>query len=135
MGIRQVEKLYKKVIDFDNDGGQADALNPGVRAEIFQKIMDDVERLMKKLKKCDYGSDHYYALDNEIRQLLLKEIQVIIDDYMLACRNGTVQQWERMYGDIQYYRRQFYLYRDTASAHEIRNTEHMYGFYDQEQIV
>ncbi len=131
MGIRQVEKLYKKIIDYDESERECGSVNAGVRTQIFQRIMEDVERLMKKKKRCEPGSEDYDEIDSEIRQLLLKEIQVIVDDYTLALKNGTLERWKKMYGDIDHYIGNFYLYRSPGSGKKLHN----YGFYDHERIL
>jgi len=83
MSIKEVDKLYKKMISFDDVEDTFAKIDAGVRTEIFQKIIDDVERLLKKIKRCDRDSEQYRELDFEIRKLLMKEIQVIIDDYVI----------------------------------------------------
>ena len=50
MGLNQVEKLYKKMISFDDFKRGIGKIDVGVRTEIFQKIMDDIECLLKKMK-------------------------------------------------------------------------------------
>ncbi|MFC1591539.1 hypothetical protein ACFL43_03345 [Thermodesulfobacteriota bacterium] len=130
MSIRQVEKLYKKIVNYSAKGGSF-RIDSGVRTEIFQRIMDDVERLMKKMKQGTPGSQEQRELDIEIRKLLLKEIQVIIDDYVVAQGNGTLARWQKMYGDINHYISNFYLYR--AAGENDDGRRHVYGFYDGER--
>lgn len=132
MSIRQIEKLYTRMIQRQDDGGK---INSGVRAEIFHRIMDDVERLKKKLKHTRPGSRAHRALDAEMRQLMLKEIQVIIDDYIIARQNGTLERWQQMYGDISYYIRNFYAYRETRVSKEQGHIVDTYGFYDEDEPV
>ncbi len=132
MSIRQIEKLYTKMIDRKVAGN---TINTGVRAEIFRRIMDDVERLQKKLKHCRPGSRRHRSLDAELRQLMLKEVQIIIDDYILARQNGTLDRWRQMYGDIGSYIRNFYAYR---AVHDSKQQGHLvdtYGFYDEDDTV
>ena len=124
MSIKQVDKLYEKMISFDDLEKGLGKIDAKVRARIFQKIMDDVERLQKSMKRFKRDSKEYKELDLEIRKLLLKEIQVIIDDYVIAKKNGTLKRWENMYGDINHYRNNFYMYRE--------NMLNNYGFYAQE---
>ncbi len=130
MSLRQVEQLYKKLHASARTRSGL-KLDPGGRSDIFEKIMQDVERLLKKSKNLTPGSDAYEQADAEIRLLLMKEIQVIIDDYVLCRRSGTLHAWAAMYGDIQYYIKSYYLYRDGHEA-EDRATAHRYGFYDDE---
>jgi len=132
MSIRQIEKLYNKMIQRQDDGSK---INTGVRTEIFHRIMDDVERLQKKLKHTRPGSRQHRALDAELRQLMLKEIQVIIDDYIIARQNGTLDRWQKMYGDISYYIRNFYTYREARISKEQGQVVDAYGFLDQDETV
>ncbi len=132
MGIKEVDKLYKKMISFDDVEDTFAKIDAGVRSEIFQKIMDDVERLLKKIKRCDRDSEQYRALDFEIRKLLMKEIQVIIDDYVIAEKNGTLERWKSMYGDINHYRRNFYMYRQESVSKDRENISNNYGIYEEE---
>ena len=132
MSIRQIEKLYTKMIQRQDDGSK---INTGVRTEIFHRIMDDVERLQKKLKHTRPGSRTHHALDAELRQLMLKEIQVIIDDYIIARQNGTLQRWQQMYGDISYYIRNFYTYREARVSKEQGRVVDAYGFLDEDETV
>ena len=113
MGIRQVEKLYRKVVCTPRSAREP-RIDTGAREEIFHKIMDDLDRLTLKIERCDPGSLQYHALDGEIRSLLLKEVQVIIDDYVIARRNGTLVRWKKMYGDIDQYIADFYRFRNAA---------------------
>jgi hypothetical protein len=133
MGIKQVEQLYRKMIKPDENSCRE--INPDVRADIFQKIMDDVERLMKKMRHYKLGSSKYAELDSEIRGLLLKEIQVIMDDYYVAKTNGTMQQWEEMYGDINHYINKFHSYRNGFVSKSGNAVSDNYGFFNSEEQV
>jgi len=130
MSLRQVEQLYKKLHAAAQTRGRP-KLDPTGRSDIFDKIMEDVERLLKKSKSLAPGSDSYEKVDAEIRLLLMKEIQVIIDDYVLNRRSGTLKQWHAMYGDIQYYVNNYYKYRDGREA-DTRTAAHRYGLYDED---
>ncbi len=131
MSLRQVEQLYKKLHETSRSRGCL-KLDPGGRSDIFDKIMGDIERLLKKSKSLAPGSDEYVRIDAEIRLLLMKEIQVIIDDYVLCRRGGTLKRWVAMYGDIQYYINNYYMYRDGREV-ERYSASHRYGLYDEDQ--
>ena len=131
MSLRQIEILYKKLQTFACMRDRR-KLDPGGRSDIFDKIMGDVERLLKKIKQLSPDSDAFEKTDNEIRLLLMKEIQVIIDDYVLCRHSGTLQNWVDMYGDIGYYIKNFYMYRDGCDTDALQ-TGHRYGFYDDGQ--
>ena len=53
----------------------------------------------------------YREIDCRIRRRVLKEIQIIIDAYVIAQQQRRVREWESMYGDIEHYRREFYYFR------------------------
>jgi hypothetical protein len=128
MSLRQVEALYKKLHASARERKRMQ-LDPEGRSEIFDRIMADVERLLKKIKKLPPGSEDFDRADSEIRLLLMKEIQVIIDDYVLCRQSGTLKKWADMYGDIRHYIRDYYAYRDGGGVHQ---TGHRYGFYDED---
>lgn len=131
MSLRQIETLYKK-LHASSRMRERLQLDPGGRSDIFDKIMGDVERLLKKIKQLPPDSDAFEKTDYEIRLLLMKEIQVIIDDYVLCRHNGTLKNWVDMYGDIHYYIKNYYMYRDGRDSDGIQAV-HRYGFYDSEQ--
>ena len=133
MSLRQVESLYKKLHASASMRDQC-KLDPARRSDIFGKIVEDVQRLLKKSKKLPSDSESLSAIDNEIRLLLMKEIQVIIDDYVLCQRNGTVNNWVAMYGDIQYYINNYYRYRDGHDT-DASSSGHRYGFYDDDHHI
>jgi hypothetical protein len=133
MSLRQVEILYKKLHASVRIRDQL-KLDPGGRSDIFDKIVEDVQRLLKKSKKLPPGSDNLGEIDNEIRLLLMKEIQVIIDDYVLCRRNGTLKHWAAMYGDIKYYIKNYYRFRDGHDT-DVPQSDHRYGFYDDDHLL
>ncbi len=133
MGIKQVDRLYKKMMRMQAAKGPLEVLSPLVRSEIFEKIMDDVERLLQRRNRCRLDSSNYQEFDDEIRKLLLKEIQVIIDDYVFARQNGTLDQWKAMYGTLEQYKRSFYLYRQSGTAFLDKAVDRNYGFFSIEE--
>ena len=133
MSLRQIEILYKKLHASARIRGCL-KLDPGSRSDIFDKIMGDVERLLKKIKQLPPESQDFEKIDSDIRLLLMKEIQVIIDDYVLCRHNGTLQGWVDMYGNIEYYIRNYYMYRDGCDT-DVLQVAHRYGFYDDEHLV
>ena len=80
--MKQIENLYKKLIDSQESSGQPAKINNQVRAKLHKTILDDLKKLRKKQKKTKEISKEYEQLDHEIRLLLLKEIQVILDEYV-----------------------------------------------------
>jgi hypothetical protein len=130
MSFRQVNRLYRKMIIYDSSC--IGRINSGVRSELFHVILEDIDRLQKKIQRIAQTDEQYGELDLEIRQLLLKEIQIIIDDYMLSRQNGTLSLWREMYGDIKDYIRNFYLYRKGALPESAEHVMNRYGFYIDE---
>jgi hypothetical protein len=129
MGLKQVDKLYKKMISYDVSGKAR--INAAVRSRLFRLIMDDIERLQRKIIHLRPESVQYKSIDADIRHLLLKEIQIIIDDYVVARQNGTTEKWVHMYGDIRSYVQHFYLYRKGAMPESAEHVMNRYGFYVQ----
>ncbi len=127
MSLKQVDRLYRKMIVYDS--ACTGRINSGVRSELFHVIMDDIDRLQKKALRLPPESEQYRSLDSEIRKLLLKEIQIIIDDYMISQQQGTLDLWNRMYGDIKHYIRNFYLYSKGELNESDEQVMDRYGFY------
>ncbi len=133
MGARNIERLYKKMITFQNIPDKERTIDPRIRAELFETIMDDLEVLVKKIKRCKKGTRKSAELALQIRNLLLKEVQVIIDEYVLSQKNGTVEQWKEMYGDIKYYIKNFYCYRTESIFKNNPSISSACGFYEDEE--
>ena len=124
--------MYRKMIVYDS--ACTGRINSGVRSDLFHVIMDDIERLQKKVVRLHPASEKYRALDHEIRKLLLKEIQIIIDDYMISQQQGTLDLWHRMYGEIKYYIQLFYFYSKGELAESVDHVMNKYGFYLDDEI-
>ena len=127
MSLKQVDRLYRKMIVYDS--ACTGRINSGIRSELFHVIMDDIDRLQKKAVRMPPQSEQYRALDGEIRKLLLKEIQIIIDDYVISQQQGTLDLWHRMYGDIKDYIKNFYLYSRGELSESDEQVMDKYGFY------
>ncbi|MCX5898632.1 MAG: hypothetical protein NTY29_10620 [Proteobacteria bacterium] len=133
MRTRQIERLYKKMITFEDASGGQGNVDPRIRSEIFQTIMNEMEGLLKKLKRSKNGSRQAEELGLQIRRLLLKEVQVIIDEYVLSQQNGTVERWKEMYGDIHYYIKNFYSYRTESRFRGNGSIGTACGFYETDE--
>ncbi len=46
-----------------------------------------------------------------LRSRVLKEIQIIIDAYLVAEQGDRLEEWKSMYGDIEHYKREFFYFR------------------------
>lgn len=112
--IKEVEGLYKKLLHMEKGSGLF-KIDSKVRSDIYAKIIKGVERLRDEQESHPSWSKGYWDIDREIRGLLLKEIQIIIDDYVVARDSGNLARWEDMYGNIEHYKDTFYNIRmDTA---------------------
>jgi len=111
-GMVEIEKLYTRMLS----GGQGpDGRGWGIHAEVksrlHKKILNEIEALRDAQRSTDFGSLKYREIDCRIRRRVLKEIQIIIDAYVIARKDKRMQEWESMYGDIEHYRREFFYFR------------------------
>ncbi len=105
----EIEKLYQKLFI---KNGSSYKIDSKVRSMIYEKIINDIRKLMEKQQNIGINSPSYKLIDEEIRKRLIKEIQIIIDDYVLAKKNGELDRWCSMYGgDIEVYKEIFFHYR------------------------
>lgn len=109
--MKQIDLLYKKLIVSQDGDDSPISIDEQVRSKLYKIILDELKKLRKKQQRIDYSAEEYEDLDREMRQLLLKEIQVILDEYVLAKQNSTLKTWREMYGDISHYIKNFYYYR------------------------
>jgi hypothetical protein len=109
--MKQIDLLYKKLIVSQDGADSTISIDEQVRSKLYKIILDELKKLRKKQQRIDYSAEEYEELDREMRQLLLKEIQVIMDEYVLAKQNSTLKTWREMYGDISHYIKNFYYYR------------------------
>jgi hypothetical protein len=109
--MKQIDLLYKKLIILQDGADFTISIDEQVRSKLYKIIIDELKKLRKKQQRIDYSAEEYEELDREMRQLLLKEIQVIMDEYVLAKQNSTLKTWREMYGDISHYIKNFYYYR------------------------
>jgi hypothetical protein len=109
--MKQIDLLYKKLIVSQDGADSTISIDEQVRSKLYKIILDELKKLRKKQQRIAYSAEEYEELDREMRQLLLKEIQVIMDEYVLAKQNSTLKTWREMYGDISHYIKNFYYYR------------------------
>jgi hypothetical protein len=109
--MKQIDLLYKKLIVSQDGADSTISIDEQVRSKLYKIILDELKKLRKKQQRFDYSAEEYEELDREMRRLLLKEIQVIMDEYVLAKQNSTMKTWREMYGDISHYIKNFYYYR------------------------
>ncbi|MDY6843049.1 MAG: hypothetical protein SVW57_03025 [Thermodesulfobacteriota bacterium] len=108
--MHQIDSLYEKLVIKDETQSTY-KIDTKIRAKIYEIIMDEVDKLRGEQDNLNSESLEYKQLETEIRLRLLKEIQVIIDDYILAKKNGNLDKWHDMYGDINRYKEGFFNYR------------------------
>lgn len=113
-GMKEIEKLYKDLLRIEGESGLF-KIDSKIRSDIYTKIIKGVETLHDEQESYPSWSKDYWDIDREIRRLMLKEIQIIIDDYVVAKGAGHLARWETMYGEIGHYKDIFYNLRmDTA---------------------
>jgi len=130
--MKQIDLLYKKLIVSQEGTDSKITIDERVRSKLYKIILDELKKLRKKQKRIDYAADEYKELDREMRQLLLKEIQVIMDEYTLAKQNSTLKTWKEMYGDISHYVKNFYYYRMDEKYEARKKHLKDYKFLDDE---
>jgi hypothetical protein len=108
--LNDIDRLYGQLLSTGEDGGHF-RIDSKVRSEIYTLIIKSVERLRDEQESHPSWSRDYWEIDGKIRRLLLKEVQIIIDDYVVAKTAGRFEQWEMMYGDIERYKDIFYRLR------------------------
>ena len=129
--MKQIDNLYKKLISCTDSSGQTVEINEQIRSKLHKMILDDLKKLRKKQHKTVYISDEYKKLDNEIRLRLIKEIQVILNEYVLARESGDLKNWKAMYGEIGHYIKNFFYYRMDGKYEDKKKTLKDYKFLDE----
>jgi len=132
--MKQIDNLYKKLITHQDSSGRSVDINKQIRAKLYKTILDDLKKLRKKQHKIDFVSERYEQLDYEIRLRLLKEIQIILDEYVLARENGDLRSWKAMYGDIEHYIKNFFYYRMDGKYEAKKKILKDYKFLDEESL-
>lgn len=126
--MKKIDNLYNKLLLNTDSPGKKVKINEQVRSTLIKQILDDLKILGKKQQKKDYISDEYRKLDFEMRTLLLKEIQVILDEYVVAKENGDLKSWKETYGDIGHYIKNFFYYRMDGKYESQKKTLKDYKF-------
>ncbi|MCK5514990.1 MAG: hypothetical protein KAJ00_10870 [Deltaproteobacteria bacterium] len=129
--MKQIDNLYKKLISCTESSGQTVEINEQIRDKLHKMILDDLKKLRKKQHKTVYISEEYKKLDHEIRLRLLKEIQVILNEYVLARENGDLKNWKAMYGEIGHYIKNFFYYRMDEKYEAEKKALKDYKFLDE----
>jgi len=132
--MKEIENLYKKLIACQDSSEQTLNINEQIRSKLHKTILDNLKKLRKRQQKTDYISETYEKIDYEIRILLLKEIQVILDEYILAKEQGTLKSWNAMYGEIEHYIKNFFYYRMDGQYEAKKKTLKDYKILDEELL-
>ena len=68
-------------------------IHPEVKSALHKKILAEIESLRDKQKKLHVGSMDYWEIDRRIRCRVLKEIQIIMDAYIVALQGNQLEEW------------------------------------------
>ena len=111
-GMAEIEKLYRRMLIARGDAGEGEGeIPPEIKSRLHKKILTDIEALREDQRKSEFGSRVYWEIDRRLRSRVLKEIQIIIDAYVVAQQGDRLEEWESMYGDIEHYKREFFYFR------------------------
>ena len=130
--MKKIDNLYNRLISSLDSSGQTVKINEQIRSKLHKMILDDLKKLRKKQHKTDYTSEEYKKLDYEIRLRLLKEIQIILNEYVLARESGDLKNWKAMYGEIGHYVKNFFYYRMDREYEAKKKALKDYKFLDEE---
>lgn len=111
-GMAEIEKLYASMLVDGGGVGEGEwDIHPEIKSRLHKKILTEIEALREDQRKREFGSRDYWEIDRRLRSRVLKEIQIIIDAYVVAQQGDRLDEWESMYGDIEHYKREFFYYR------------------------
>ncbi len=109
--MKEIDRLYRELVTLRGSSGMSKKAAAATRSSLLRRIATEVESLIKEQPDRSSDSEQYLSVDREIRGRILMEIQIILDEYTLAARSNEMAKWEAMYGDIQYYQRNFFYFR------------------------
>ena len=131
-GMIEIEKLFARLlVHGQGPDGEGWEIHPEVKSRLHKKILKEIESLRETQRSCDFGSPKYREIDCRIRRRVLKEIQIIIDAYVVALQESRLQEWESMYGDIDHYRREFYYFRMDTNYENLEKTLDDYKYVEE----
>jgi len=128
-GMKEIEDLYNNMFA-DDPGPDSKACNirQQIKSRLHKRILKEIEELRGVQKLTEEGSMEYGEIDQRIRRRILKEIQIIIDAYIIASQERRLKEWETMYGDIEHYKREFFYFRMDPDYDSLRKALHDYKF-------
>jgi len=122
-GMVEIENLYRRMLENrQGPDGERWGIHPEVKSRLHSRILEEIESLREAQRSTEIGSAAYREIDCRIRRRVLKEIQIIIDAYVIARQERRVREWESMYGDIDHYRREFYYFRMDSDYESLEKT-------------
>ena len=110
--MEEIETLYGRM--FISGKGTEDGhwdIHPEIKSRLHKKILTEIESLREVQREREFSSREYWEIDRRLRARVLKEIQIIIDAYVVAEQGDRLEEWESMYGDIEHYKREFFYFR------------------------
>jgi len=130
--MEEIEELYSRMfLEGKAGGGAISKIHPVVKSRLHKRILAEIESLRDAQKAKDYGSRDYREIDRRIRRRVLKEIQIIIDAYLVARQENRLEEWEAMYGDIEHYKRDFFYFRMDPDYEDLRKILSDYKFVEE----
>jgi hypothetical protein len=109
--MAEIEKLYGRMFVSGKDGTDGWEIHPEIKSRLHKKILTEIEALREAQREGEFGSREYWETDRRLRSRVLKEIQIIIDAYVVAEQGDRLEEWKSMYGDIEHYKREFFYFR------------------------
>lgn len=110
--MAEIEKLYASMLVDGGGAGEGEwDIHPEIKSRLHKKILTEIGALREDQRKREFGSRDYWEIDRRLRSRVLKEIQIIIDAYVVAQQGDRLDEWKSMYGDIEHYKREFFYYR------------------------
>ena len=111
-GMAEIEKLYGRMFVGGRDAAEGRwDIHPEIKSRLHKKILTEIEALRDAQRESKFGSREYWEIDRMLRSRVLKEIQIIIDAYLVAEQGDRLEEWKSMYGDIEHYKREFFYFR------------------------
>lgn len=132
-GMEEIERLYRRMIvsGEDPDGQEGWRIHPEVKSRLHKRILNDIESLRDAQRSRSLDSRDYREIDRRLRSRVLKEIQIIIDAYVLARDRDRIDEWQSMYGDIDHYIRDFFYFRMDQDYERRHKTLDDYKFVEE----
>ena len=110
--MEEIEDLYSHMLVDESAPDQKKYdIHPEIKSRLHKRILTEIESLRESQRNTAFGSKDYWEIDYRIRRRVLKEIQIIIDAYVIALKESNLPEWECMYGDIAHYKRDFFYFR------------------------